>query len=110
MGITNRKSLIVDDDFMEATFDQSTSDVFKLLSSLHEKIIPRRDFDSNALPVAGIPDPDIQTWITRTTVNSQKIDIWVISYWDCTLLAIFYKVSWTQWELISVICLNDISK
>ena len=75
--ITDRKSSIVDDDFMEATFDQSTSDMFKLLSSLHDKNIPRRDFDSNAL--GGIPSPDFQTWITRTTVDGQKIDIWMTS-------------------------------
>ena len=73
--ITDCKSSIVDNNFMEASFasDQSTSDMFKLPSSLHEKIIPRRDFDSNAL--AGIPGPDIQTWVTRTTMNGQKIEI-----------------------------------
>ena len=73
IGITDCKSLIIDNDFMEASFDQSTSDKFKLLSSLHEKIIPRRDFDSDAL--VGIPGPDIQTRITRTTMNGQKVDI-----------------------------------
>ena len=73
IGITDYKSLIVDSDFMKASFDQSTSDMFKLLSSLHDKIISRRDFDSNTL--SGIPGPDIQTLITRTTVNGQKVDI-----------------------------------
>jgi hypothetical protein len=71
--ITDCKSSIVDNDFMKASFDQSTSDMFKLFSSLHEQIIPRRDFDSNAL--AGIPGPDVQTWVTRTTMNGQKVEI-----------------------------------
>ena len=73
IGITDCKSLIIDNDFMEASFDQSTSDMFKLLASLHEQIIPRRDSDSNAL--AGIPGPDVQTWVTRTTMNGQKVEI-----------------------------------
>jgi hypothetical protein len=60
IGITDCQSLIVDNDFMEASLDQSTSDMFKLLPSLHEQVIPRRDLDSNAL--AGISGPDVQTW------------------------------------------------
>ena len=43
---------------MEASFDQSTSDMFKLLSSLHKKKIPSRNFDSIALPLAEITDPN----------------------------------------------------
>ena len=59
--ITDFKSSIVDNNVMGASFNQSTSDMFKLLSSLYDKTTPRRDFDSNFLPVAGfkVPGPDI---------------------------------------------------
>ena len=75
--ITDFKSSIVDNNFMGASFNQSTRDMFKLLSSLYEKIISSRDFDSGALPVAGfqVSGPDIQAWITRTTMDGQKVDI-----------------------------------
>ena len=87
---------------MEASFDQSTSDMFKLLSSLNEKILPRRDFDSNAL--GGIPGPDIRTWITRTTVDGQKLN---------EVLIRLYPFGQTlrgrsNWELTCVACQKDI--
>jgi hypothetical protein len=60
---------------MKASFDQSTSDMFKLFSSLHEQVIPRRDFDSNAL--AGIPGPDVSNLgnANNHEWSGQKVEI-----------------------------------
>ena len=46
---TYSQGLLVDDDFVKASFDQASTDMLKLFASLYQKIVPFRNSDRNTL-------------------------------------------------------------
>jgi len=69
----NGKCLLVYNDLVEASLDQTTCDMLKLLASLDEEVVPLRDLDRDALP--SIARPDMETGIARAPVDCKEIKI-----------------------------------
>lgn len=96
MYLTNSKRLLVDDDFMESGFDQTTTKMFKLLACLDKKVVPFWHFHGDTLP--GISCPDMKTWISGATVDGEEIEISMKAGKDGVLFAIFDQVGccWSE--------------
>ncbi len=76
---------------MISGLDEASAEVFELFAGLHEQIAAcGRELDCNAL--ASVPCPDIQAWVSRTTVDSQEVKVRVESGEDGVLLAILDEV------------------
>lgn len=82
---------------MEASLDKPPSEMLDLLSCLYEKKTSSwRKPDGNAL--SSIPCPNMEAWVSRTTVNGEAIEIGVKSCQDGILVAVFDEIGgrWTK--------------
>lgn len=71
---TNIESVLIDNDFVEACFDESTGDNLDLLPSLDQEVSATwRKPDWNTL--SSVPGPYIQSGVARTSVYSEKVEI-----------------------------------
>jgi hypothetical protein len=74
---THNQGLLVDNDFMEASLDQTTSDMLKLFPSLDQEVISVRNSNWNTL--SSIPRPDMESGVSRTSMDGEEIKIRVKS-------------------------------
>jgi hypothetical protein len=81
---------VIHDNFVEACTDKAAGDVLKLLASLDEQVIARRDLDGNS--IAGIAAPDVESGIARATVNGQEVEVGMEPSEDRVLLAEFHQI------------------
>lgn len=82
--------MVIYNDFMEARFDETTSDMLQLFSSLDEQIIACRNFDGYTF--ACISCPNMQARVARSPMNGQKIEIGMESSQDGIFLAILDQI------------------
>ena len=88
---TNLDSVFVDDDLMEAGFNQSTAQVLELLPGLHEEVPPRRrEFDGDTF--ACIACPNMQTWVARSSMDGEEVEIGVEASKDSVCLIVLDQV------------------
>ena len=90
------KSLFVDDYLMKAGFDEAAGDVFDLFSGLDEEIVSRWNLDGDS--VAGVSRPDVETWVARTAVDGQEVEICVEASQDGVELGIFVQIRRSRGE------------
>ena len=92
-----RQGCIIDNNFMIACLDQTTTKMLELLASLDKKVsASRRELDRDTF--SSVPGPNVQAWISRTTMDSEEVEIRVESGEDGVLLAVLNKVrrSWSK--------------
>ena len=66
--MTNLQSGIINNNFMEASFDEATGDMLELLSGLHQQMATGgRKLDWDAF--ASVPGPDIKPGIPRPPMD-----------------------------------------
>lgn len=64
--------------------------MFELLPSLDKKVVSGWNADWNAL--ASVASPDMQSWVARSTVDSEEVEVRVKACKDGILLTILHKV------------------
>lgn len=75
---------------MEASFDETTSDVFDLLARLDEKVVSWWDLDGNT--VSGVACPDVKTRIAGASMNGEEVEICVETSQNGVLLTVLDQV------------------
>lgn len=76
--------------FMVSSANQPTGNVFQLLASLDEEVVAWRHLHWK--PLTSVTSPDIESWITRTTVDGQEVEVRMEAGEDGILLAVLDKV------------------
>jgi len=75
---------------MKSGFDEATSHVLQLFPGLYEQIIAWRNFDRYPFP--RVSCPNVKTWVTRATMDSQKIEVRVETRQNGVFLSIFNEI------------------
>ena len=92
-----RHSSFVYHNFVVASFDKAPAEVLQLLPSLHKQVTTsRRELDENAFP--RVSSPYVKSWVSRTAMDGQKIEVGVKAGKYGILLVIFHKIRgcWCQ--------------
>lgn len=81
---------------MVTCLDEPPGDVLKLLAGLNEQIVSRRNFDRDS--ITGVPRPDVQSWIPRTTMDGEEVEIGVETGKDGVDFVVLSQVrsSWSK--------------
>jgi hypothetical protein len=90
-AISHIDSRLIDDHFVEAGLDEPSGEMLDLLSCLYEKIASSR-WESNGDSLSGVTRPDMKTGISRSTVDSETVEIGMKTCQDGILRAIFPEI------------------
>lgn len=67
--------LFTHNNLVEASFDETTSDVFDLFARLDEKVVSWWDLDGNT--VSRVACPDVKTRVAGATMDGEEVEICV---------------------------------
>lgn len=82
---------LIHDHFMEASLDKAPGKILDLLSCLHEEIASSLGkSDGNTL--SSVPRPNMEAWVSRTTVNGETVEIGMKSCQDGIFLAVLNEI------------------
>lgn len=75
---------------MEASFDETTSDVLNLLACLDKEVVSWWDLDGNT--VSGVACPDVKTRVAGAAMDSEEVKICMKAGQDGVLFAVLDQV------------------
>lgn len=82
--------LLIHNNLVEASFDESTSDVLNLLARLDKEVVSWWDLDGNT--VSGVACPDVKTRVAGATMDGEEVEVCVEAGQDGVLLAVLDQV------------------
>ena len=91
MIIRYRDSSIVYYDFVVPCSDETPGEMFQLLPGLHEQVTTggwKLDEDT----FSSISSPYVKAWVSRTAMNSQKVEVGVEASKDSIFVIIFHEI------------------
>ena len=91
MHTTHIDSRFIHDHFMEASLDKPPGEMFDLLACLYEKITPSW-WKSDGDALSSISCPNMESWVSRATMNSETVEIGMKSCQNCILLAVLGEI------------------